>query len=225
MRATPHLPFVCALCHERTASTHNDMCRACAEKEEETTMRGVDEVVARAEKVKGYMHPRELRWLCETARAIERPATWCEIGCWQGRSATAALGGLLPGSSLVLVDNFTGPTTREMPNAAACKRRILEEMARMRVWAPGVSIELLVGYSADVAPQVADETLDVLFVDGDHKYEAVVADIEAWRPKMKHGGLMCGHDFTNRCGVEPAVRELLPQFGQVPDTSLWYAWV
>ena len=65
--------------------------------------------------------------------------------------------------------------------------------------------------------------LDVLFVDGDHKYEAVVADIKSWRPKMRTGALMCGHDFTNKCGVEPAVRELLPQFGQVPDTSLWYA--
>jgi len=62
-------------------------------------------------------------------------------------------------------------------------------------------------------------TLDEIVARADK----VVADIQSWRPTLKPGGLLCGHDFTNQCGVEPAVRELLPQFQQVPETSLWYA--
>lgn len=187
-------------------------------------MRPVEEVVAHADQVKGYMYPAELRWLCEQARALGRAGAWCEIGSWRGRSATATAGGLYPGSRLILVDNFTGPTTREMPDGAACERTLRAEMARMRNFARGVDVELLVGFSVDVAPRVSDASLDVCFIDGDHKYEAVVADITSWLPKMKPGALICGHDFTNKCGVEPAVRELFPgRFDQVPATSIWFA--
>lgn len=200
-------------------------------------MRTIAQVVAQAKAVKGYMHPTELRWLCETARALPSPAAWCEIGCWQGRSATAVAGCLPPGSSLLLVDNFSGPTTREMPDAAACRLRIEAEMARMRAASPTLTITLAVGASDDIAhgirelafegrPVVAPlppVSYDVVFIDGDHAYDKVVADILAWRPTLKPGGLLCGHDFTNKCGVEPAVRELLPQFHQVPATSIWYA--
>ncbi len=197
-------------------------------------MREIEAVVEHADKVKGYMHCDELRWLAVTARDLGTYSSWCEIGCWQGRSATATIGGLRNGSSLLLVDNFSGPTTRESPDPRGrgedarryikqCTRRIHAEMERMREWAPGVDVEFLFGHSPEVAPQVDDWSLDVLFIDGDHKYAAVVADLAAWGPKMKRGGLMCGHDFTNKVGVDPAVRELLPQFDLVPGTSLWYA--
>lgn len=186
-------------------------------------MRSVDEIVAHAAKVQGYMHEPELRWLCEQARSLTAPAAWCEIGCWQGRSATAVAGGLPPPSQLLLVDNFSGPTTREMPNQAACRQRIEAAMTAMRIFAPGIEVSLAVGDSATLAAPYPDGTFDVVFIDGDHKYEKVVADIRSWRAKLKAGGLLCGHDFTNKCGVEPAVRELLPQFAQVPETSLWYA--
>lgn len=186
-------------------------------------MRSIDDVVARADGVKGYMFVPELRWLAEQARALPSPAAWCEIGCWQGRSATAVVGGLRPPARLVLVDNFSGPTTREMPDAAACRRTIEAAIAAMRVWAPGVDISLSIGDSAAVAAQYPDATFDAIFIDGDHKHAKVVADILAWRPKLKPGGLLCGHDFTNPCGVEPAVRELVPDFALVPQSSIWWA--
>ena len=153
-------------------------------------MRPLDEIVRHADRVKGYMFANELRWLAETAHALPAPAAWCEIGSWQGRSATAVCGALAPGSTLTLVDNFSGPTTREMPDKAACQRTLERAMDSMRAWSPGVTVTLQVGESDVVAATMPREFYDVVFIDGDHKYAKVVADIRAWTPTLKAGGLL-----------------------------------
>lgn len=49
-----------------------------------------------------------------------------------------------------------------------------------------------------------DGVVDLVFIDADHSYEAVVADIEAWWPKVRDGGLLAGHDY-GKAGVRRAV--------------------
>lgn len=50
--------------------------------------------------------------------------------------------------------------------------------------------------SIEAAKQYADNSLDVVFIDADHHYEAVLADLNAWYPKVKPGGIIAGHDFS-----------------------------
>ena len=62
-------------------------------------------------------------------------------------------------------------------------------------------------HAASILP---NSTFDMVFLDGDHTYKAVAEDLVAWRPKVKDGGWLCGHDFRNRhpCfGVKQAVCE------------------
>jgi len=51
----------------------------------------------------------------------------------------------------------------------------------------------------------------LVFIDGDHSYEGVIDDINAWLPLVKDGGVLCGHDYGNigGRGVKKAVDELL----------------
>lgn len=51
--------------------------------------------------------------------------------------------------------------------------------------------------SSVAAGMVEDGVLDFVFIDGDHSYRAVSADISAWLPKLKKGGILCGHDYAN----------------------------
>lgn len=49
--------------------------------------------------------------------------------------------------------------------------------------------------SVEAAQDFADESLDCIFIDGNHRYEQVLADLKQWYPKLKRGGTMAGDDY------------------------------
>lgn len=49
--------------------------------------------------------------------------------------------------------------------------------------------------AADAAKFIADNSLDFVYIDGNHDYEFVVEDILLYYPKVKEGGLLSGHDY------------------------------
>ena len=52
--------------------------------------------------------------------------------------------------------------------------------------------------------------IDFVFIDGDHSYDACRADIEAWTPFVKPGGVIAFHDFGSRAdGVTRAIFEAI----------------
>lgn len=62
--------------------------------------------------------------------------------------------------------------------------------------------------SAGYAKNIPDHSLDFVFIDGDHLYEAVKLDIVSWLPKVRPGGVICGHDI-GMPGVKKAVDEMI----------------
>ena len=65
--------------------------------------------------------------------------------------------------------------------------------------------------SLEAAGRVPDASLDFVFIDAQHTYDCVKADILAWRPKLKPGGWLTGHDYQPKFpGVIKAVDELVP---------------
>lgn len=80
--------------------------------------------------------------------------------------------------------------------------------------------------SVDGAHAVGDASLDFAFIDADHSYEGCRADIEAWWPKVKAGGLICGHDYGHPDfpGVEVAVCDFVSANGLTLDLGDNYTW-
>ena len=64
--------------------------------------------------------------------------------------------------------------------------------------------------TVEAAQRFADESVDAVFVDADHRYAAVVADIGAWWPKIREGGWMLGHDYELP-SVRRAVADSFPE--------------
>lgn len=54
---------------------------------------------------------------------------------------------------------------------------------------------MLRGLSEQLHSVFANESLDFVYIDGNHAYDYVKNDIELWWPKLKKGGLLAGHDY------------------------------
>lgn len=83
--------------------------------------------------------------------------------------------------------------------------------------------------SVDAAEKIDDESLDFVFIDADHSYEAVTQDINAWTSKVRPGGLVSGHDYANPdylfgAEVKRAVDEAVKKNGWKLELGGDYTW-
>lgn len=151
----------------------------------------------------------------EALGRVAGPAVFVEVGCWKGRS-TAYLAEqvkrrLLP-VTLYAVDTWRGT---EAAGLAAEVRRdhggdlypaFERHMSRAGVWDWVTPVR---APSVAAAARFPDGSVDFVFIDADHEYPAVAADISAWTPKLKPGGVIAGHDI-DLPGVRRAVAEAFP---------------
>ena len=83
--------------------------------------------------------------------------------------------------------------------------------------------------SIEAVSSFSESFFDLIFVDGDHTYNAVKADLAAWWAKLKTGGIICGDDY-HWPGVKRAVDEFALTKGQIlkfavkPNTN-YQIWV
>lgn len=63
----------------------------------------------------------------------------------------------------------------------------------------------------------------MIYIDGDHSYEAVRADIEAWRPLLKPGGILAGHDIS-KASVRQAVDEAFGHGWRYAGVDITWYW-
>jgi predicted O-methyltransferase YrrM len=142
--------------------------------------------------------------------APKKGAVFVEIGCWKGRSA-AFMGVEIINSgkkiTFFTVDHFEGSVNHG--NDPDVKAGTLEQTARANLAPLGGVVNVIAKRSTEAAADFAGGSIDFLFIDGQHDYENVKADLLAWLPKMKRpGGIIAGDD-ANWPGVKEAAREVL----------------
>lgn len=81
--------------------------------------------------------------------------------------------------------------------------------------------------SSNFSLSLQDDSLDFVFIDGDHSYEATLNDCLTYWPKVKNGGMFAGHDI-NLPSVDKALREFFKQLGvekvelKVVENNAWF---
>jgi predicted O-methyltransferase YrrM len=82
------------------------------------------------------------------------------------------------------------------------------------------------GFSTDVVDEVAArvKSLDLVFIDGDHSYEAVKADWEAYKHFLRPGSIVVFHDSGWAEGVKRVIEEdakpMVTSFDCLPN--MWW---
>jgi GR25 family glycosyltransferase involved in LPS biosynthesis len=120
-----------------------------------------------------------------------------EVGAWKGRSTTA-MAVLLKNSGKKIkfdvIDTFCGSGEHHKDKSiveGTLYNEYLKNIEPVEEY-----INTIVGDSSHLASLYADNTLDFVFLDGDHSYEGITKDIQAWLPKLKPGGILAGDDFS-----------------------------
>lgn len=126
-----------------------------------------------------------------------------EIGVDQGWTSEYLLD-KLPNCKLYGVDpymNYYDWSNVEVKGQDEVMPKMLKRMERF-----GNQFILIREKSDDAVDKFEDESQDFIFIDGIHTYEQVLKDCRNYWPKLKKGGLFCGHDYTNVPQVGDAVR-------------------
>lgn len=139
------------------------------------------------EGIDGFLDINEAWQLHECARqralAVSDPCV-VEIGSWKGRSAIAlALGLRAAGKGGVVhaIDPHLHDTQAGLEANLDCTE--LRD-----------AVQVVTMFSYDARPRFADGSVDVLFVDGSHDYDDVMADLEGWTSALRDGAVIAFND-------------------------------
>jgi len=144
----------------------------------------------------------DLRGLVELIRELGHThIRVIEVGSWRGLSASVIADAIkqFPNGILYCVDHWEGsPSTRQPWEIEKTKENIYETFLRnMFILGHFNRVMPIKLDSQRAAAFFPDSFADIIFIDGDHVYEQVKADIGSWWPKVKDGGVLCGHDMEN----------------------------
>ncbi len=162
--------------------------------------------------IEGWLTDEQAVILAAAAERCPPDGEIVEIGSFRGKSTIVLATHAPEGVAVVAIDphagNDRGPqeidgyAAEAASDRAAFERNLVDAGVRHRV-------RHVARFSADAHSDVHGE-IDVLFIDGAHRYGPARADIRDWGGRVTDGGTMLIHDSFSSIGVTLAIgRELV----------------
>lgn len=142
---------------------------------------------------------------------LYRPVVCVELGTWLGASAIPVARSVRRwGGTVTCVDTWAGELNEHGGSPTGKSPLMLWSCARAMVGAGvGASVRLIPATTFEVA-RTWTRPIDYLYVDADHSYEGVLADLLNWVPHVRRGGLIVVDDYGN--DLYPGVRVAWDEF-------------
>jgi predicted O-methyltransferase YrrM len=133
----------------------------------------------------GWMLPEEAESLIRNAAGKERLA---EIGVWEGVTTREMRRAMSPTGTIFAIDPYPPGRLGVSYQKIIAAREVARVPNGAAVWLRQT------GVAAARHPDVRKAPFDFVFVDGDHTYEGLRGDWEAWSPLVGPGGIIALHD-------------------------------
>jgi hypothetical protein len=142
-------------------------------------------------KVKVYDTREEMLLAC-----VPKGGVYAEIGVFEGEFSAFLLNSLEP-SQLYLMDLFQGHCGSGNQDGNFFKMLDLNKSYQdlNKKYAGDGRVTIQRGNSRDLLSDLDDNSLDMIYIDGDHGYQGCKSDLELAYKKCKSGGWICGHDY------------------------------
>lgn len=161
----------------------------------------------RADGVEGWLKLEQGRKLYDAARSLGPGSTIVEIGSFKGRSTIVLAQAAPNDADVVAIDPHGGGDRGPGEIAPDAARGDADHAAfTSNLAAAGIAhrVRHVRKPSAEALRDV-DGEVDLLFVDGAHRYRAARADIVDWGDRVARGGTMLVHDAFSSVGVTLAL--------------------
>lgn len=122
----------------------------------------------------------------------------CEVGVEKGKNAQTMFE-CIPNLKLYAVDPYRQHA--RLSNQAASYLRLWNDQYLDKVKRQALgrlkdkNAVFIEKFSEDAARDILDDSLDFVYIDGDHSYDSVMQDIILWGRKVRIGGIISGHDY------------------------------
>ena len=171
----------------------------------------LDAALAAIDGVEGWLSEDQARRLWNAAREVKGPAQIVEIGSFRGRSTIVLSRAAAEGVQVVAIDPHGGGD-RGPQEITPDAERGNEDNRVFRANLEGAGVNGRVRHvrlMSDEAHSGVDGSIDMLYVDGAHRYAPARDDIAAWGARVPVGGTLLVHDAYNAIGVMLAQLRLL----------------
>lgn len=128
----------------------------------------------------------------------------------------------IPGLKLYSIDAWeVYPGYRDHKFESSMRNAEVKARERLALF----DVDIIKKFSIEAVKDFADDSLDFVYIDGNHEYKFVKEDIEFWAPKVKRGGIIAGDDYymtrAGNLGVIQAANEYTEGGGWELHTTLW----
>lgn len=169
--------------------------------------RSFDRVFRSVQDVQGWMTRAQAGRLWDRASELESGAQVVEIGSFHGRSIIVMASAAPEGVCLIAIDphggNDRGPQEIQGFETEA-EADHLQFLANLEATGVRDRVTHLRMYS-NVAHAEVDGAVDLLYIDGAHRFGPARQDIRSWGARVAPGGVMLIHDSFSSIGVTAAL--------------------
>jgi hypothetical protein len=132
-----------------------------------------------------------------------------EVGVYAGEFSAAIMSHWKRGGVHFMVDPYlehkTGCKSRTLARQHHCRRnsqlhfdKLFNHTRQTLTRKYGQRAKFLRNFSVEAALSMRESSLDFVYLDGRHDQDGVREDLLAWWPALCPGGLLSGHDFSDR---------------------------